>query len=262
MKSKTEKMPFGGKVEINSNGEKTFDLNSSYDILSDMNHIIKRQVNKLGSSVGATQWFYDAIRVGQIELPERHDVTTNIMTVKSNKVSPGYFQLPGRMFAFKYNPKSKQDLDYYDITPLIITMPRDVKRKEEGKGGASKGIDDTILGINLHYLEPDLRAELLDRLLKISSGKGKKEWKPPKGIGYFRLEYEMLKSMRFIYGLPCIRSYSLTRIVGRPALIPSNQWANAVALPFENFIKEKYRRVWLENRLLIKEFIKQLGEME
>jgi hypothetical protein len=60
-------------------------------------------------------------------------------------------------------------------------------------------------------------------------------------------------------GLPCLRSYDPARIIGNPVLIPSNEWGNAVALPFENFVKTTEKRVFLETRLKIREFIRSLG---
>lgn len=250
MSNKPEKTPNGGIIKINSEGEKVYDLTKSSDILSDMNHAIIENTKRSGSADGASTWFMEAIRLGQMILPETTDLTSELLSNKENAVSKGYLQFPGRMFAFIYKPKTRKELPYYDITPLIITLPRDPNSD-----------NDNILGINLHYLEPDLRAELIDRLLRLSKRRlGEKT--PPKGVGYFRINYDALKTIRYVFGMPCIRSYEPDRIIGRPIIIPSNQWGNAVSLPFENFVKAKHRKVWVQTRLAIREFIKSIAQME
>lgn len=250
MDKKKTTTPHGGSVSTNGMGDNIYDLTKSSDILKDMNHAIMEETKKSGSSQGATEWFIDALRNGQIQLPDSHDVTVSLLSNNKNTASKRYMELPGRMFAFMYRPKTRAELQYYDITPLIITLPTE----NTDRSG-------NILGINLHYLDPDLRAELIDRLLRLSSRRtGEKD--PPKGVGYFRINYDLIRTIRFVFGMPCIRSYDPGKIIGRPVLIPSNQWGNAVALPCENFVKARGRRVWVETRLKIREFIRGLHEME
>lgn len=250
MNKKKTTTPHGGSVSTNGMGDMVYDLRKSEDILKDMNHALIEETKKSGSSRGATEWFMDAIKSGQIELPNNHDVTVSLLSNHKNIASKRYMELPGRMFAFMYHPKTRSVLQYYDITPLIITLPTE-----------STDRSGNILGINLHYLDPDLRAELIDRLLHLSSPRmGEKD--PPKGVGYFRVNYDLIKTIRFVFGMACIRSYDPGKIIGRPVMIPSNQWGNAVALPCENFIKAKGRRVWVETRVKIREFLKHMHEME
>ena len=59
--------------------------------------------------------------------------------------------LPGRMFMYFYDPKTKETLPYYDKFPLIIMVEK-----------APKG----FYGLNLHYLSPKLRAKFFDKLLE------------------------------------------------------------------------------------------------
>ena len=54
---------------------------------------------------------------------------------------------PKKMYMFKYNPKTKEKLPYYDTFPLIMPL-------EIYKGG--------FLGINFHYLPPKIRKKLLE----------------------------------------------------------------------------------------------------
>lgn len=254
----------GGIIKEDQLGNKQYDLSKSSSILKDMNRAILDETKKSGSAPGAAQWFLDAIATGQIELPQRDDITTNLLEDKSITCSKNYLLLPGRMFTFLYRPKTKADLRYYDTTPLIITLPTP-REAESGVGYSGVGYTSeqnnskTVLGMNLHYLEPELREAFLEKLLHISS-KSLKGKIPPKGIGYFRIDYDLLNSIRYVFGMPCIRSYDMGRIIGRPVIIPSNQWGNAVSLPYENFVKAKNKKIWVESRRLIREFIKSMGK--
>ena len=223
-----------------------YDLTDSKNLLRDMNKALIAETNmKGGSARGAAEWFVRAIEDGLMVVPEDDDLLAAVIdNARSRKASKSYLTLPGRMFAFMYSPRTRAKLEYYDFTPLIITL----------------GIhNDNVLGINLHYLDMELRTALLDKLLRISQPKfGEKM--PPKGVGYFRADYLLLKSIKYVTGLPCVRSYDPMRMIGNPVLIPSNEWGNAVALPFENFVKATNGKIYLETRIKIREFIKSLGE--
>ena len=56
----------------------------------------------------------------------------------------------GRMYFYRYNPKTASKLPYYDFFPLVIPI--------ENYGA------NNILGINFHYLPPPLRAKLMDAI--------------------------------------------------------------------------------------------------
>ena len=223
-----------------------YDLTKSENLLRDMNKALIAETDmKGGSSHGAAEWFVAAIKDGQMIVPEDDALLEAVIdNARSRKASKSYLTLPGRMFAFMYSPRTRAKLEYYDFTPLIITL----------------GIhNDNVLAINLHYLDIDLRMELLDKLLRISQSKyGEKM--PPKGVGYFRTDYSMLRSIKYVLGLPCVRSYDPMRMIGNPVLIPSNEWGNATALPFENFLKATNEKIHLETRIKVRQFIKALGE--
>lgn len=252
-----ERTPGGAVFYRLKDGTTQYDLTASTNLLRDMNRAIIKDTNgaKSGSSNQAVYWFLNAIEKGKLVLPEdTPEITKAVIQSKSRAISKNstiFTDYPGRMYAFMYRPKNIVDLPYYDFTPLVISLPR-----------TKEMIDSNLFfGLNLHYIEPEFRAAFLERLLKISSRRfGEKP--PPRGSGFFYIDYDVIKSLRFVFGMPCIRTYSLERIIGRPVLIPSNEWGNAVALPFENFVKAKERRVWIETRIKIREFIKTIGMME
>ena len=105
----------------------------------------------------------------------------------------GVIRLPsiGRMYLFTYDPKWEKKLPWYDVYPLVIPF-------DYAKGG--------FYGINLHYLPPNDRADLLIRLIKAQ------------GIGQLneklrlRLSYDVIT--RFGPAKPCIKRYLYTQVRG------------------------------------------------
>jgi len=81
--------------------------------------------------------------------------------------------LPGKMYAFVYDPKTKKTLPFYDRFPLVVLVD-----KAEGGG---------FYGLNLHYLTPFLRAKLLSALVERTQGSGESK--------RFKLTYNMLNSL-------------------------------------------------------------------
>src|SRR5690348_3007714 len=60
------------------------------------------------------------------------------------------YPVGGAMYLFRYNPKTKETLPYYDTFPLVIPV---------------KLLPDGFHGLNLHYLPPMLRAKLMMALM-------------------------------------------------------------------------------------------------
>lgn len=241
-----EKKTRNGAVFFNNrSGDRVYDVSNSTNILRDMNRAILEETKGTGSNPGAVEWFTEKIKSGQMILPDNDEIAEAVFRNRSRQVSRTFFEMPGQMFAFVYRPKTAAKLPYYDMTPLIITLPRESDT-------------DNILGINLHYLDPELRGKLLDILLLRSTAEPKREVPPPKGVGEFMVDYQMLKSMKYLLSLPCVRSYDPMRIIGRPVLIPSNEWGNATALPFESFAKAMDDTIWLESRRKLLEFVRML----
>jgi len=56
----------------------------------------------------------------------------------------------GNLYYFYYDPKSRDDLDYYDRFPLVLTLEK---------------YTDGFLGLNLHYLPLQYRVAFLGKLM-------------------------------------------------------------------------------------------------
>lgn len=225
----------------------TFIRTQTTSILKEMGRALYTQAQLSGSDPGAIDWFLDKIEDGLLVLPTPNRIKRNILYDPQRQSSKKFLMLEGRMFAFTYLPINHQTLEYWDATPLVISL----------------GINDgKMMGINLHYLPPPIRADLLNKMLRTATGaKGLKM--PPKGAGMFRIDYEDLKTMKFVAGLSCLRSYDLSRIIGRVAMIPSNEWANAAALPYSDFRtggagKANEKMIWIETMQNIRELMRRV----
>ena len=103
-----------------------------------------------------------------------------------------------RLHFFRYDPKTKAKLPYYDLFPLV--MPIDT-----AKGG--------FLGINFHYLPVPARMKLLEALDK------KK----------FRGDYSSLKNLKYIK--PTIKHYLRSQFVYGFLDLDEDDYAPAIFMP-------------------------------
>jgi len=139
--------------------------------------------------------------------------------------------VPGKMYMFFYDPKHKQTLPYYDRFPLIVPI---------------RPYSDGFLGINFHYLPPQLRAKLMDALYEITSNDRYDQ------TTKVRLSYAILKStskMRMFR--PTIKRYLTSHVESRFLEITSAEWDIALMLPVAQFEKASQTQVWNESRKMI-----------
>lgn len=134
----------------------------------------------------------------------------------------------GKMIHYFYDPKWKRILPYYDIFPLIFTV------KPARKG---------FYGINLHYLEPQIRGELMDTLMGISNNK---LWNETTKLVYTQNFLDMVGEYKYVK--PCFKHY-LWKHVQSPFLkIDSDEWPLAIFLPTERFQKHPKKYVWEDSK--------------
>ena len=140
-------------------------------------------------------------------------------------------QIPGGMFMYFYDPKTKATLPYYDKFPLTIIV-----------GPAPGG----FTGLNLHYLPMVLRAKLLDALMDITSDKKYDD------NTKFNLSYNTLKkASKMRYFKPCFKRYLTANVKSRFARVPASEWEIATFLPTASFEKESKTTVWADSRGMI-----------
>lgn len=136
----------------------------------------------------------------------------------------------GRLMMFAYSPKHAETLPYYDRLPLILLM--------------EIYPDGRILGLNLHYLPPKMRAILLDAIV---DNEIKNQYKEKDRI---RFSYKIMKTAaRNKLFEPCVKQYIVkgNYVKSRFLEIPPEEWEEILFLPYERFEKQDKQHVWRES---------------
>jgi hypothetical protein len=135
--------------------------------------------------------------------------------------------IKGGLFFFYYDPKTKEDLPYYDKFPLVLMLER---------------YDDGFLGLNLHYLPIKYRVAFMNKLLDY--GRFDEDGDPVR----IRITYDILTATkRFKEFRPCIKRYLTSHVKSRILAVQPEEWETAVFLPVHQFKKAKADKVWRES---------------
>jgi hypothetical protein len=141
--------------------------------------------------------------------------------VLTNRISPG------NMYLFAYDPKTKEDLPYYDRFPLVFPFRK---------------VQDGFYGINMHYLPPILRAKLMDALYDTVNNDKMDE------TTRLRINYRILQSAaKFRYFEPCVKHYLNNHVKTRFLMVDPKQWDVALFLPLERFAKASKSKVYADS---------------
>ena len=139
----------------------------------------------------------------------------------------------GRMYLFMYDPKTKDDLPYFDRFPLIFPF-------QKVTGG--------FYGVNMHSLPHILRARLMDALYTVANNKANDD------TTKLRLSYQVLDSAsKFRYFKPCVKHYLNNHVKSRFLWVPAEQWDTALFLPLERFVGANKQQVWRDSRRMVRQ---------
>ena len=121
----------------------------------------------------------------------------------------------GSMYVYNYDPKWKNELPVYDTFPLIFPFRENAKY---------------FWGINMHYLHPKQRAELMDILYTITTDKRYNH------NTKLRLTWKVLKEIAKseLYA-PTVHCYLKNHVKSRLKYIPPVEWDFALMLPLAKF---------------------------
>ena len=134
----------------------------------------------------------------------------------------------GRMCMYFYDPKWKEELPYFDRFPLVI--PIEIYK-------------DGFLGLNLHYLPYQMRMHLLYWLLQYKTNNKMDE------TTRLKFSWAAIKNVRkFAAAVPCFKNYSFGGLRSTFREIRAYEWATAVLLPVEQFVKLPDDRIWDKSR--------------
>ena len=123
-----------------------------------------------------------------------------------------------KLHFFRYDPKLKATLPYYDTFPLVMPI-------QSAKGG--------FLGINFHYLPIPLRMKLLETLDKRG----------------FRGDYRKLKNIREVK--PTIKHYLRKQFASGFLELEEDDYAPSIFMPVAQFRKAGASQVWRDSRRMI-----------
>jgi hypothetical protein len=173
-------------------------------------------------------WFRNAAQL--LRISGRNQTKENILTGTENKLSNNITL--GKMYLFQYDPKHKDKLPYWDLFPLVFPINR---------------YNDGFLGLNLHYLKPELRLIFFHKMTQFATDTNLN----PRAR--MIMEWKMINNFtRFPEVEVCVKRYLASHITTRFLEIPANDWRSAVMLPLQSFQKQQAQSVWAQYNRKIK----------
>jgi len=175
-------------------------------------------------TASARQWYRE--RAARVRSAAAYPANI-IADVANNPQRP----LVGSMYHFRYDPKHKLTLPYYDKFPLIFMI------------GPAK---DGFYGINLHYLPPRLRARLMDALYSVTNNKKFDD------STKLRISYQILKgSAKYKWFKPTFKHYLTKHVRSQFVGIMPAEWDIALFLPTARFEKANRQKVYSDSARII-----------
>lgn len=137
----------------------------------------------------------------------------------------------GYMYLFKYDPKTKETLPYYDTYPLVFPV---------------EPLSDGFIGINFHYLPHMLRARLMNAIYSTTNDRKYDE------NTKVQLTYNILKgSSKYKAFKPTVKRYLYNHVRSPFLQITADEWDIALFLPLERFKKASKQDVWTNSESMI-----------
>lgn len=123
----------------------------------------------------------------------------------------------GKLYFFKYDPKTKNKLDKYDKFPMVFPI---------------EPYQDGFLGLNLHYLSMNERKALLGQLMRFANND--KMDKTTK----LKLSYDLLQGSKRLNNLarPCVKRYLFSHVRSQFVEIYIDEFEKAIQLPVEDWV--------------------------
>ena len=132
------------------------------------------------------------------------------------------------MFTYFYDPKYKELLPYYDTFPCVIIV-------ETYASG--------FLGLNLHYLPPRLRIQLLDKLFQYTNNEEFDE------TTRIRISWNILNSVsKLRASRAAVKRYLYSHVEGSALEVEPKYWDIVAMLPTASFSKASVIDVYRDSR--------------
>jgi hypothetical protein len=128
---------------------------------------------------------------------------------------------------FLYDPKTKDELPYYDMFPLVFPY---------------KSVSGGFMGLNMHYLPYQARVVLLQRLMDFASDRALTE------NTKIRYSWSLISGVaKFEWAEPCIKHYLNSHVRSPFRKIDAPDWTTAMLLPVEQFVGASKNKVWKDS---------------
>jgi len=163
----------------------------------------------------------------QVLLLAKKRITPN-QVIRSQAVKTQNNIVPGKLYMFFYDPKTKATLPYYDRFPLVFPFSFH---------------EDGFTGLNLHYLPHKLRFALIDRLLMF---KNNDKFDETTRIKYSWATIDGMS--KFAMAKPCVKRYLSNHLRSPLHTVSANDWSTAMMLPVERFVGASTAQVWADSR--------------
>lgn len=174
----------------------------------------------------AREWYRD-----KAQGVTKNKVTSDRLVSEMQKERGQSDPMVGSMMMFVYDAKHKATLPYYDKFPLVFPI-------EPAAGG--------FLGLNMHYLPPNMRAKLMDALYTITNNKRYNE------TTKLRASYGVLKNAsKFRFFAPTIKHYLLKQVRSKFIYVAPAEWDIALFLPTANWSGASAQKVYADSRKII-----------
>lgn len=138
----------------------------------------------------------------------------------------------GDMFMYYYDAKWADKLPYWDRFPCTIVI----------------GIyPDGFLGLNLHYLPPNIRFSFTNKLIQLA------QVIPGDSRARMQISYDLLKNSQNLGAyVPCVKRYLIDHVRSKMMRVFPHEWALVVHMPVAQFTKASQSVVFAESRKKIK----------
>lgn len=161
-------------------------------------------------------------KIDEIKRPDR--IPPSINAEKNRRTTA--FRV-GMMYCFFYDPKTKDELPYYDKFPMVLVLEK---------------YNDGFLALNLHYLPVKFRIAFLTKLMKFA------QLTPEDDINRMRISYDILNSAKkYAEFRPMLKRYLFSNIRSKLLKIEPNEWDIATMLPIQQFRGARATTVWKDS---------------
>ena len=182
---------------------------------------LKNEIQTSGRQIGSRRtrdWIRSKVR-------DLKNARATLMRDSARKVTRPVI---GKMYFYFYDPKTKDQLKFYDKFPLVIPIEH---------------YNDGFLGLNLHYIHPRQRLILLDSLSEYATNS------KYDATTKLRLSYALLSNASKHYQFkPCLKRYLYNHVKSSFLEINADEWDIAVMLPTESFEKAEKEFVYAKSR--------------